>query len=97
MPASVLERLRAASGVIEPDMRAFLQGTPSKIQVAASDWRRIAGASARLQFLREHVFPPASYMRHRYNLSSRALLPFFYAHRAVTGAMKWLKEGVRQS
>ena len=97
VPASVLDRLRAASGVIEPDMRAFLQGTPSKIQVAASDWRRIAGASARLQFLREHVFPPASYMRHRYSSSSRAVLPFLYAHRAVTGAVKWLKEGVRQS
>ena len=73
--ASVLDRLRAAND-IEPDMRAFLQGTPSQIQVAASDWRRIAGASARLQFLREHVFPPASYMRHRYGISSRAALPF---------------------
>ncbi len=97
VPASVLARLRAANVVVEPDMRAFLQGTPSQIQVAASDWRRIAGVSARLQFLREHVFPPASYMRHRYRSSSRAVLPFLYAHRAVTGAVKWLKEGVRQS
>ena len=96
-PPSVLGRLRAASVVIEPDMLAFLRGAPSQIQVAASDWRRISGASARLQFLREHLFPPASYMRHRYHLSSRAVLPFLYAHRAVTGAVKWLKEGVRQS
>ena len=44
VPASVLDRLRAANLVIEPDMRAFLQGKPSQIQVAASDWRRIAGA-----------------------------------------------------
>jgi hypothetical protein len=97
VPPSVLGRLHAANVVIEPEMRAFLHGTPSRIQVAASDWHRIAGASTRLQFLREHVFPPAIYMRHRYNSSSRVALPFLYVHRAVTGAVRWLKEGVRQS
>jgi hypothetical protein len=90
VPASVVDRLRAAND-IEPDMRTFLQGMPSQIHVAASDWRHIAGASARLQFLREHVFPPASYMHHRYGTQSRAALPFLYVHRAVTGAVKWLK------
>jgi hypothetical protein len=30
-------------------------------------------------------------MRHRYGISSPAALPFLYAHRAVTGAVKWMK------
>ena len=71
-------------------MLAFLRGTPPQMQIAISDWRRIPGARARLRFLQEHLFPPASYMRHRYGISSRAALPFLYAHRAVTGVVKWL-------
>jgi hypothetical protein len=63
------------------------------MQVAMSDWRRIRGVRARVRFIREHLFPPAGYMRHRYGISSRFALPVLYAHRAVTGAAKWLREG----
>jgi hypothetical protein len=88
VPPSVHERLRA--GATDPDVLPFLNGTPPQMQVALFDWRRITGAAARLRFLQEHLFPPASYMRHRYGISSRAALPFLYLHRAVTGAVKWL-------
>jgi hypothetical protein len=72
-------------------MLVFLRGTPPQMQVALSDWRRITGARARGRFLREHLFPPASYMRHPSGIASPAALPFLYLHRAVTGAVKWLK------
>lgn len=90
VPPSVRARLDAAAVATEPDVLAFLRGTPPQMQIAISDWRRIPGARARLRFLQEHLFPPASYMRHRYGISSRAALPFLYAHRAVTGVVKWL-------
>jgi len=91
IPPSVRERLDAGAAATEPDVLVFLRGTPPQMQVAISDWRRIAGARARLRFLREHLFPPASYMRHRYGTAATAALPFLYLHRAVTGAVKWLK------
>ena len=91
VPPSVLECLHAGAAATEPDVLVFLRGTPPQMQVALSDWRRITGAGARLRFLQEHLFPPASYMRHRYGIASRAALPFLYLHRAVTGAVKWLR------
>lgn len=91
VPPSVLDRLRAAASTTERDVLVFLEGTPPMIRVAMSDWRRIQGARARVRFIQEHLFPPAGYMRHRYGVSSRLALPFLYAHRAVTGAAKWLK------
>ena len=90
IPPSVHERLRAGTAATDPDVLPFLNGRPPQMQVALSDWRRITGAAARVRFLQEHLFPPASYMRHRYGISSRAALPFLYVHRAVTGAVKWL-------
>ncbi len=91
VPPSVLDRLRAGTEATDPDVLAFLDGVPPQMQVAISDWRRIHGVRARIRFLQEHLFPPASYIRHRYGISSRLALPFLYAHRAVTGAVKWLK------
>ena len=92
VPQRMLERLHDGDAATEPDVLAFLRGTPPRIQVAASDWRRIHGVRNRMRFLQEHLFPPASYMWHRYGVSSRGALPFLYVHRAVTGAVKWLKE-----
>jgi Uncharacterised nucleotidyltransferase len=91
VPSSVLDRLHAGAAATDPDVLLFLDGAPPQMQVAISDWRRISGPRARIRFLQEHLFPPASYIRHRYGISSRFALPFLYAHRAVRGAVKWLK------
>lgn len=95
VPAGVIERLRDASAQPDPDVLMFLAGEPPRFQIAASDWRRIRGVRNRLRFVREHLFPSPAYMRHRYGVSSRAALPFLYAHRALTGAVKWMKSGTR--
>jgi hypothetical protein len=52
---------------------------------ALGTWR------ARGRLLREHLFPPASYMRARYRLRSNLLLPVLYVCRAMLGAPKWLR------
>jgi hypothetical protein len=91
VPGAVGERLRAATAHPDPDVVMFLAGEPPRIQIAASDWRRIHGVRNRLRFVREHLLPSPAYMRHRYGVSSPAALPFLYAHRALTGAVKWMK------
>ena len=91
VPSSVLDRLYTGAAATDPDVLVFLHGVPPQMQVAISDWRRISGLRARMRFLQEHLFPPASYIRHRYGISSRFALPFLYAHRAVTGVVKWMK------
>jgi hypothetical protein len=90
VPDAVRRRLRDSRAIADPDVLMFLAGEPSRLEIAASDWRRLQGVGSRLQFLREHLFPSSQYMRHRYGVSSSAALPFLYAHRAVTGAVKWV-------
>jgi len=54
----------------------------------AADLRALGPVgSARL--LREHLVPPADYMRAKYGVSSRAWLPAYYASRVLNGFRKW--------
>jgi len=94
VPSSVLDLLHAGAAATDADVLVFLNGVPPQMQVAISDWRRISGLRPHMRFLQEHLFPPASYIRHRYDISSRLALPFLYAHRAVTGVVKWLRQRV---
>jgi len=52
---------------------------------ALGTWR------ARGRLLREHLFPPASYMRARYRVRSNLLVPGLYVWRALHGAPRWLR------
>jgi hypothetical protein len=89
VPQPILDRLRA-NGETETDVRVFLDGAPPKLRVALSDWQRVRGWRGRWRFLSEHLFPSAAFIRRRYGVSSSAALPFLYAHRIVTGSIKWL-------
>jgi Uncharacterised nucleotidyltransferase len=95
VPVAIVEMLSDAASQTDADVLAFLQGPRSRIAVAASDWRRLRGLRDRARFLREHLFPPPSYMSYRYGTTSHALLPVLYAHRLVTGAGKWAMETLR--
>ena len=88
LPATVLPELNAHAA--DRDVLEFVEGRMSQLRVAASDWRRLAGLRDRARYLREHLFPPAEYIRHRYGVSSRLALPLLYTHRIVAGAKKWL-------
>ena len=49
------------------------------------DFRAIAGLAGKLRFLREHVFPPADYMRARFAGVRPDWLPWLYLRRLVRG------------
>jgi hypothetical protein len=92
LPPNLLQRLSAHDSATDRDVLVFLEGRASPLRVAASDWRRIESWRDRLRFLREHLFPAPSYIRHRYGVTSTALLPFLYAHRIAAGAVRWVLE-----
>jgi hypothetical protein len=59
--------------------------------VLRADLRALPSWEARRQLIREHLFPPASYMRARYGVHSKFFLPAAYAWRALRGAPRWLR------
>lgn len=88
--APLIERVRLRPGDAEEPSARFLVGRLSQADILRSDlaslgWRR--GAA----LMREHLFPPASYMRAVYDQWPAALLPAAYLHRIVCGAPKWLR------
>jgi Uncharacterised nucleotidyltransferase len=96
VPSSVIERLHA-DRTNDEDVLDFLEGPRPRFDVAKSDWRRIPRWRDRSRFLREHLFPPASYIAQRYGTTSQIALPFLYGHRIVVGASKWALEWWRAS
>jgi len=52
------------------------------------DFRAIGTASCRIGFLRELLFPPPDYMRHKYNQASFRWLPWLYVRRVCAGFAK---------
>ena len=59
-------------------------------QVIADDLRALPTWADRWQLLREHLFPPAEYMRNVYSPASQVPLLFLYARRLMRGGGKWL-------
>jgi hypothetical protein len=57
------------------------------------DFRAIAGVRNKLRFVRESVFPPESYMRHKYPDARPGWLPWLYLRRALGGVAKKLRAG----
>jgi len=89
VPPSVIAALQAG-GRDEPS-RAYTERRQRRIDVLRADLRLLPRWRDRLQLVAEHAFPPASFMLARYDAHQRVLLPLLYAHRLVTGALKWLR------
>jgi hypothetical protein len=60
------------------------------LDVMVSDLRTL-GPRDRIRLVRDHLFPPLSYVRQRYPRCPAMLLPFAYAYRIARGAPKWLR------
>ena len=88
--AGWLAVLSAASAVHEPSA-AFIGGALRQVDILRADLTATSQWRQRLQLLREHVFPAASYMRERYPRWPAALLPIAYVHRMVRGAPRWFR------
>lgn len=89
VPRHVSEEL-ASAGAHEPS-RVYAEREQRRIAVLRNDLRHLPRWRDRARLLREHAFPPASFMMARYAVRRRAWLPAFYVHRLVTGAWKWMR------
>jgi hypothetical protein len=70
--------------------RRYTESHVRRLDVLRDDLQRLSW-SERVHLLKEHAFPPAAFMRSRYQVENRLLLPVLYAHRLVTGAFKWIR------
>ena len=68
----------------------FLRRDRAQLSTFVSDVRALPSWSDRARLVKEHLCPPATYMRDVYAPSSRAPLPALYVWRAVRGAWRWL-------
>lgn len=80
----------AAPDTSQEPTAAFVGGGLRPVDILRSDLIATAWSS-RVRLLREHLFPPASYMRKRYPSVPPLLLPLAYARRIVAGAPRWLR------
>lgn len=88
-PADIEAALDEAS-ISEPS-RIYLEGQVTKSDVLVSDLKMLPTWSGRLRLLREHVLPPAAFIRQRYQTQTRMMLPALYLHRLITGASRWVR------
>ncbi|HVB37328.1 MAG TPA: nucleotidyltransferase family protein [Vicinamibacterales bacterium] len=70
---------------------AYLDGARPLVAQLWLDVRALDGWRARWRLVREHVLPPAAYVRARYGTASRLALPFLYAYRVCRGAPRWFR------
>jgi hypothetical protein len=86
VPAAVRARL-GAPGAAEP-AAAYLRPVLRPVDRLWVELRTL-GPRRGARLLREHLFPPASYMARAYGVRRTWLLPAFYAQRAVVGLARW--------
>jgi hypothetical protein len=89
IPAVVFEDLNEATQVHERSA-AYLRSHRRHVQEVAEDLRELPTWRARARLMREHLLPPAVYMRRVYAPQSRAPLGLLYLLRAWRGARRWL-------
>ena len=88
--ADLIARVRPREGAaIEPSAE-FIGGTLRLVDLLRTDLATLSWP-ARLQLLREHLFPPRAYMRTVYARWPAPMLPLAYLDRTVRGVPKWLR------
>ncbi len=69
----------------------YLRGNARRVDLLVADLRALPGWRSQVRLVREHLFPPAAYMRATYPQTSPVLLPFLYVRRIVGGARRWFQ------
>jgi hypothetical protein len=93
VPSGVLSALAETSARESGPAARYLAALPGggrQVDVLVADLRALRSWKHRWLLVKEHMFPPAGYMRDVYAPSSRAPLSVLYARRALLGARKWL-------
>jgi hypothetical protein len=93
--ALLLGTLEARKSGRPEQSEIYVTGRLRKVDVLVSDLKALDGWGARMKLLREHLFPPPSYMQQVYGVSSRALLPLVYVWRIANGAAGWWRRADR--
>jgi len=75
--------------------RAWLDPNRDQLQDAWDDLRALPGWRDRYRLMREHLLPPASFMRAKYGTLPAVVLPVVYAHRVAVGSVKWMAYWLR--
>ena len=86
VPDGVMRRLSAMQ---EPSV-VLLRRDLRPVDRLAIDLTAL-GLRQRARLLREHLFPPASYVRKKYGVQNSVILPAVYAYRILAGATRWLR------
>jgi hypothetical protein len=89
VPAAVRDALTSVSSRHEASL-VFVSRNQRPIDRLRADVAAL-GPIAGARLVSEHLFPPPSYMRERYGLTSGAQLPAAYARRILGGARAWFK------
>jgi hypothetical protein len=89
VPADVRARLASASAA-EGGLPAYAAPGRRHITRVWSDMRALGSWSGAARLARQHLLPPARYMREVYAPASTAPLPALYVQRAWRGARRWL-------
>jgi len=89
VPTDILSSLAACVAGADA---AFLHARVGPLRMLASDWRTMGSWRGRMRLLGAHVFPEREYMASKYGTKSPLLLPLLYAHRALTGLPRWLRQ-----
>jgi len=71
----------------------FVGTTLRKVDVLRSDWSSLPRWRDRIYLIRDHLFPPASYVMKQYGISHRTWLPVVYLWRVCAGALGWFRPG----
>ena len=87
-PAGWYERLLTSGGEVEPTA-AFLDQGLRRVDILVSDLRNVGGWARKIRLIREHLFPPAAYVRARYGRHTPIV--FAYVERVATGVGKWFR------
>ena len=90
VPAWVWSDARVAGAQARERTAAYLQSR-SLAGLLVHDLRALSSWRARARLLREHLLPPAEYMRRVYAPGSSLPIPLLYVLRFVRGASRWLR------
>jgi hypothetical protein len=86
---TLLASLPPASGSADTPASSYLRADARKVDLLVADLRSLPGWRSRLRLVREHLFPPAAYMRETHPGASPVRLPYLYARRIASGARRW--------
>jgi hypothetical protein len=91
----IIDRLAAwESNAAHEPSAVYLSKELRLVDGLMSDLRALRARDG-LRLLREHLFPPAAYMRDKYGVQSRAAVLLWYTRRIAAGLPKWLASGTR--